>query len=81
MVDLPSGRAPADLVNLRHASMANLCGVPGISVPVGLHPLGLPIGLQLLAPWGEEARLLQAAEHLEQATGRAYVDLVPPVAA
>jgi Asp-tRNA(Asn)/Glu-tRNA(Gln) amidotransferase A subunit family amidase len=34
-------------------------------VPVG-EAAGLPVGLQLLAPWGEEARLLDAAEHLER---------------
>jgi Asp-tRNA(Asn)/Glu-tRNA(Gln) amidotransferase A subunit family amidase len=79
-VTLPSGRMPADGPNLRQASLANLCGVPGISLPVGLHPSGLPVGLQLLAPWGEEGRLLDAAEHLERSTGRAHVDLIPPIA-
>jgi Asp-tRNA(Asn)/Glu-tRNA(Gln) amidotransferase A subunit family amidase len=67
-VDLPSGRQPADPVNLRQATLANLCGVPGISVPVGAAS-GLPVGLQLLAPWGEEARLLDAAEHVEHTNG------------
>jgi Asp-tRNA(Asn)/Glu-tRNA(Gln) amidotransferase A subunit family amidase len=79
-VTLPSGRVPADGPNVRQASLANLCGLPGISLPVGLHPSGLPVGLQLLAPWGEEGRLIDAAEHLEQATGRAHVDMVPPIA-
>ena len=76
-VTLPSGRLPADISNVRQASLANLCGVPGISVPVGLHPTGLPIGLQLLAPWNGEGRLLDAASHLEEATGRAHVDRRP----
>ena len=31
-----------------------------------------------MAPWGEEARLLDAAEHIEQATSREFVDAVPP---
>ena len=79
-VTLPSGRVPADGPNVRQASLANLCGLPGISLPVGLHPSGLPVGLQLLAPWGEEGRLIDAAEHLEHATGRSHVDLVPPIA-
>lgn len=77
---LPSGRMPSDGPNLRQASLANLCGVPGISVPAGLHPSGLPVGLQLLAPWGQEGRLLDAAAHLERATGRAHCDLIPPIA-
>lgn len=46
---------------LRQAGFANLTGVPGISVPVGLDDQGLPVGLQLLAPWQEEGRLLDAA--------------------
>jgi aspartyl-tRNA(Asn)/glutamyl-tRNA(Gln) amidotransferase subunit A len=66
VVELPSGTTLADPPNLRQATLANLTGVPGISVPVG-EAAGLPVGLQLLAPWGEEARLLDAAERLETA--------------
>ena len=79
-VELPSGRAPADPGNLRQTGFGNLTGLPGISVPVGLHSSGLPMALQLQAPWGEEARLFDAAEHLEGATGREFVDAAPPVA-
>lgn len=77
-VELPSGRAPADPGNLRQTGFGNLTGLPGISVPVGLHSSGLPMALQLQAPWGEEARLCDAAEHLEEATGREFVDAAPP---
>ena len=63
VVELPSGTSLADPPNLRQATLANLTGVPGISIPVG-DAAGLPVGLQLLAPWGEEARLLDAADHL-----------------
>ncbi|HEV3225233.1 MAG TPA: amidase [Acidimicrobiales bacterium] len=76
-VDLPSGTAPADVVNMRQAVVANVTGQPGISIPVGFVD-GLPVGLQLLGPWGGEAVLLAAAEHLEAATGREFVDAVPP---
>jgi aspartyl-tRNA(Asn)/glutamyl-tRNA(Gln) amidotransferase subunit A len=69
VVELPSGTTLADPPNLRQATLANLAGVPGISVPVG-EAAGLPVGLQLLAPWGEEARLLDAAAHLEAAGAR-----------
>ena len=78
-VELPSGRAPADPGNLRQTGLGNLTGIPGISVPVGLHSTGLPMALQLQAPWGDEARLFDAAEHLEEATGREFVDATPPV--
>ena len=75
-VELPSGTALADPPNLRSACPANLAGLPGISVPAGLAG-GMPAGLQLLAPWGDEARLLDAAEHIERATERAFVDAIP----
>jgi Asp-tRNA(Asn)/Glu-tRNA(Gln) amidotransferase A subunit family amidase len=80
-VELPSGRAPADPGNLRQTGFGNLTGIPGISLPVGLHTSGLPMALQLQAPWREEARLFDAAEHLEEATGREFVDAAPPLAA
>ena len=41
---------------------------------------GCPVGLQLLAPWREDERLLDVAELLEQATDRRHVDAVPPMA-
>ena len=80
-VELPAGRAPADHGNLRQTGFGNLTGIPGISVPVGLHSSGLPMALQLQAPWGADARLFDAAEHLEEATGREFVDAEPPEAA
>jgi len=46
----------------------NLAGIPGISVPCGMTSNGLPIGLQILAPSMEEARLFRAAHAFEAAT-------------
>jgi len=80
-VELPSGSWPADYVNPRHGGIANLTGVPAISVPVGHTAEGLPIGLQLLAAWGRDDVLLDAAEALERATERRFVDAAPPVPA
>jgi Asp-tRNA(Asn)/Glu-tRNA(Gln) amidotransferase A subunit family amidase len=68
VLQLPSGPAPADGPNIRQATLANLAGVPAVSLPVGMHSSGLPIGLQLLAPWGQEARLLDAVAHFEAAS-------------
>jgi Asp-tRNA(Asn)/Glu-tRNA(Gln) amidotransferase A subunit family amidase len=79
-VELPSGRIPADVPNVRQASLANLTGVPGISIPVGLTTTNLPLGLQLLGPWGSESRLLDAAEHMERVSEREFVNLLPPLA-
>ena len=40
---------------------ASLAGIPGVSMPVGFDGKGLPIGMQLFAPYFEEARLLRSA--------------------
>jgi aspartyl-tRNA(Asn)/glutamyl-tRNA(Gln) amidotransferase subunit A len=80
-VQLPSGAHPADYANPRQAGIANLTGIPGISVPVGLSSEGLPVALQLLAAWGRDPLLLDAAEALERATERRWVDATPPLAA
>jgi indoleacetamide hydrolase len=76
MIELPSGTTSADAGNARHGVIANLTGVPGVSVPVGLDG-GMPIGLQLLATWGADALLLDAAEALERASDREFVELRP----
>lgn len=44
----------------------NIAGVPAISVPAGFSEDGLPIGLQLIAPHFEEARLFQVGYAYEQ---------------
>jgi len=80
-VELPSGVYPADYVNPRQGGIANLAGVPAISVPVGQSPEGLPVALQLIAAWGRDELLLDAAEALEEATEREWVEAVPALAA
>ncbi|HVA36840.1 MAG TPA: amidase [Candidatus Dormibacteraeota bacterium] len=42
-------------------------GVPAIAVPCGRGPHGLPVGVQLAAPAGEDGRLLATALRLEAA--------------
>jgi Asp-tRNA(Asn)/Glu-tRNA(Gln) amidotransferase A subunit family amidase len=80
MIELPSGAASADAGNARQGVMANLTGVPGVSVPVGLDD-GMPAALQLLGAWGADALLLDAAEALERATDREFVELRPAAVA
>ena len=46
-----------------------LTGCPAISVPCGLTESGLPVGLQIMAPWKEEGYLLGASALFEDATG------------
>lgn len=43
-------------------------GCPAISVPAGFTPDGLPVGIQLVAPYRKEVALLQLAHAFEQAT-------------
>ena len=66
---------------MRGAGLANLTGIPAISVPVGLGEDALPIGLQLQAAWGRDELLLDAAEALERANGRRWVEQRAPLAA
>lgn len=46
----------------------NLAGVPGISIPCGLSPEGLPIGLQIIGKHFDERTVFRAAHAFEQAT-------------
>ncbi|MEX2448300.1 MAG: amidase [Solirubrobacterales bacterium] len=80
LVELPSGTHTADQANVRGAALANLTGIPAISVPVGLSGEGLPIALQLQGAWGADALLLDAAEALERANARRWVESAPPLA-
>jgi len=47
----------------------SLAGVPGISVPCGKTPQGLPVGLQIFGSYFQESRVLQLAHAFEQAGG------------
>jgi aspartyl-tRNA(Asn)/glutamyl-tRNA(Gln) amidotransferase subunit A len=79
LVELPSGTLTADEANVRGGALANLTGIPAISVPVGSSE-GLPVALQLQAAWGRDEMLLDAAEALEGANGRRWVEATPPPA-
>jgi len=46
----------------------NLAGLPGMSIPAGFAPDGLPVGLQLVGRYFNEARLLNVAHRYQQAT-------------
>ena len=61
---------------------ANLAGIPGMSIPNGLaEEDGLPVGLQLLAPAREDARLYQVGAALEKMHediwGKRMIDFAP----
>ena len=46
----------------------NLAGLPGLSVPCGFDTTGLPVGLQLIGKFMDEASLLSTAHQLQQET-------------
>ena len=45
----------------------NLTGLPAATVPCGFDAEGLPIGLQIVAPWLDEATILRVAAAFERA--------------
>jgi aspartyl-tRNA(Asn)/glutamyl-tRNA(Gln) amidotransferase subunit A len=49
---------------------SSLAGVPCMSVPCGVSPEGLPIGLQVIAKHFDEATMFRVAYQYEQATTR-----------
>ena len=69
----------ADLTNTgdtRFQGPWTSCGLPAITLPIGLAESGLPLGIQLIASPFEEARLLAAARWCEKVID---VQLFPPV--
>jgi amidase len=55
----------------------NVTGQPAISLPLYWNGQGLPIGVQLVGPFGGEAMLLQVAAQLEEA--HPWSDRRPPI--
>lgn len=55
----------------------NLSGGPAVSVPCGLTPDGLPVGLQIASAPGRDELVLRLAGAFEQALGERFV---PPTA-
>ena len=69
----------ADLTNTgdtRFQGPWTSCGLPTITLPIGLAESGLPLGIQLITSQFEEARLLAAARWCEKVID---IQLVPPL--
>jgi aspartyl-tRNA(Asn)/glutamyl-tRNA(Gln) amidotransferase subunit A len=43
---------------------ANVVGNPAVSIPNGVDKDGMPIGIQIMAPFFEEQKMLSFANHL-----------------
>jgi aspartyl-tRNA(Asn)/glutamyl-tRNA(Gln) amidotransferase subunit A len=52
-----------------YSAVYNLVGLPAVSVCCGLSPEGLPIGLQVAAPWGADHFALSIGEIIESRAG------------
>jgi aspartyl-tRNA(Asn)/glutamyl-tRNA(Gln) amidotransferase subunit A len=61
--EAPPGLTPA--TQGMFGAWINAAGLPGISVPGQPHPDGRPIGVQIVAPFGQDAVVLELAQRLE----------------
>jgi amidase len=53
--------------NFAYTPLANLCGIPGISLPLAEHENGLPLGIQAQARQANDGLLLQLSAQIERA--------------
>lgn len=53
--------------NFAFTPLANLCGIPAISLPLSTHAHGLPLGIQAIAKQANDGLLLQLAAQIERA--------------
>lgn len=63
-----------------YTPLSNLCGIPGLSMPMGRQESGLPFGIQAQARQAGDGLLLQLAAQIERALGGRWNDgRRPPV--
>ncbi len=55
--------------NFAFTPLANLCGIPAISLPLAAYENGLPLGIQAQAKQANDGLLLQLAAQIERAIG------------
>ena len=55
--------------NFAYTPLTNLCGMPGISLPLGMQESGLPLGMHAQAKQANDGLLLQLAAQIERALG------------
>lgn len=67
LVEDARGQALRDRV-LPHTVPASLAGIPACVVRAGFDPGGLPIGLQIIGPWGRDDLVLEVASQFFDAT-------------
>ena len=60
-----SGEEPVDGALVRLTAPFNLTGLPALSVPFGA-VAGLPVGVQIVGQWNDEARVLAVGRLVEE---------------
>ncbi len=60
--------------NFAYTPLANLCGLPAISLPLATQESGLPLGIQAQARQADDGLLLQLAAQAERALGGRWND-------
>jgi amidase len=73
----PEQEGPRIASFIPYTAQFNMTGQPAISLPLHWTPGGLPVGVQLVAPYGREDILIRVASQLEQAAP--WTDRHPPV--
>lgn len=64
-----TSQEPVDAALVRFTAPFNLTGAPALAVPCGLSR-GLPVGIQLVGRWNDEATVLAAGQAVEDQVGR-----------
>ena len=72
MTEDEAGYTQAVLSTIAFTSLWNACGNPAMSVPLGWSRDGLPLGVQFVAPFGDEASLFRLGAQLEAAAPWAH---------
>lgn len=79
---LQTSEGPQPYLNLPYwASFATLAGLPVTSAPAGFTPAGLPVGIQIIGPYLEDATAIDLAGRLaDLAGGYRAPDILPALA-
>lgn len=65
-VELNGQQVPTFATYIRNTDPGSSAGIPGLSIPAGLSSEGLPIGVEIEAPEGSDARLLAIGMVIEK---------------
>ena len=57
---------------IRNTSPSSVAGIPALSMPAGTSPEGLPIGMEIEGPFGDDQQLLAIGMAIEKAEGTGH---------